>query len=131
MSSRQHIYIVNKLGDKITDTIASFVGSGYCVVLHTAWFALWFIFHLDINLLTNIVSLEAIFLCIVLLMSQNRQAAKDHLRDDHEAEVVDSMPVILKRLLELSEAVHALNLQQYEILTLLKEQQPKRRKVQA
>jgi uncharacterized membrane protein len=66
-------------GQHIADMVASFVGSWMNFFLHTIWFALWFLFRLDVALLTNIVSLEAIYLCILLLKSQNRQAAKDHL----------------------------------------------------
>jgi uncharacterized membrane protein len=68
--------------DSIADWISSFIGSWKCVWLHAVWFLLWFELALDINLLTLIVSLEAIFLCIFLLMSGNRQRE----RDRHQAE---------------------------------------------
>src|ERR1700712_2912147 len=70
------------LGDRLANTISNFTGSRLCVWLHTVWFLLWLALGLDINLLTLIVSLEAIFLCIFLLMSGNRQGE----RDRHQAE---------------------------------------------
>ena len=39
------------------------------------------------NFLTMCVSLEAIFLSVFVLLSQNRQAAKDHVRADIEYDV--------------------------------------------
>lgn len=51
--------------------------------LHAAWFTVWLILGLDINLLTLVVSLEAIFLCLGLGMSQRHHAEelKDHISE--------------------------------------------------
>src|SRR6185437_12902921 len=56
-------------------------------------------------LLNLLFSTQAAYAAPVIMMSQNRQAQKDHLRDDHEAAEVD----LLFRI----------NRQQLEILTLL------------
>lgn len=45
-------------------------------VFHTVWFGLWFWLHLDINLLTLIVSLEAIYLEL-FLGDQNNETDVD------------------------------------------------------
>ena len=37
--------------------------------------------------MTMIVSLQAVFLSIFALLAQNRQSAKDHVRDDIEYEI--------------------------------------------
>ncbi len=58
--------------DRATDIIAGFIGSWWGVFFHTAWFASWFAFNLDMNILTFAVSLEAIFIGIFLLISDNK-----------------------------------------------------------
>lgn len=83
--------------EKIADVIAAFSGSITFLVLNALWFAAWivwntipFVPHFDpypFGFLTMMVSLEAIFLSIFVLVSQNRQAAKDRLRADAEYEV--------------------------------------------
>jgi len=83
--------------ERIADVIAVFSGSILFLVLNAAWFAFWIIWntlpglrHFDpypFGFLTMVVSLEAIFLSIFVLVSQNRQAAKDRLRADAEYEV--------------------------------------------
>ena len=114
--------------DKATDTITAFSGSWLFLLLHVVWFSLWIILRIEpfpFGLLTMIVSLEAIFLSTLVMMSQNRQSQKDRTRDDQEAREVQSLFDNHMLLLQL-------NQQQLEILTLLKEQQTKRRgKVQA
>jgi uncharacterized membrane protein len=83
--------------EKVADVIAAFTGSITFLVLNAAWFASWIgwnlmpgVHHFDpypFGFLTMVVSLEAIFLSIFVLVSQNRQAAKDRLRADSEYEV--------------------------------------------
>jgi len=83
--------------ERIADVIAEFSGSILFLVLNAAWFMFWIIWnvvpslpHFDpypFGFLTMVVSLEAIFLSIFVLVSQNRQAAKDRLRADAEYEV--------------------------------------------
>lgn len=83
--------------EKIADIIAEFSGSISFLFLNALWFLVWilwnttpFLPHFDpypFGFLTMMVSLEAIFLSIFVLVSQNRQAAKDRLRADAEYEV--------------------------------------------
>ena len=83
---------------KIADWIAWFSGSMPFLLINAIWFGAWIIvntFRLGIpafdpypfGLLTMMVSLEAIFLSCFVLISQNRQAEKDHVRSDVEYEV--------------------------------------------
>jgi len=58
------------------------VGSWSFLVAHVIWFTLWLGEHWDINVLTMVVSLEAIILMILLLMAQNRLSIRDNLRDE-------------------------------------------------
>ncbi len=84
--------------ERITDWIAWFSGSLYFLILTALWFAIWIAVNtlplrvpafdpFPFGLLTMIVSLEAIFLSCFVLISQNRQAEKDHLRSDVEYDV--------------------------------------------
>jgi uncharacterized membrane protein len=83
---------------RIADIIAEFSGSMAFLILNGVWFAVWIsinVFHLGVpqfdpypfGLLTMIVSLEAIFLSCFVLISQNRQSEKDHVKADIEYEV--------------------------------------------
>jgi len=83
--------------DRIADTIAAFSGSMTFLILNLSWFLVWIALnmlpglrHFDpfpFGLLTMIVSLEAIFLSCFVLISQDRQAAKDRVRANIEYEV--------------------------------------------
>ena len=83
--------------EKIADLIAEFSGSITFLLLNAMIFAAWivwntvpFVPHFDpypFGFLTMVMSVEAIFLSIFVLISQNRQGAKDRLRADAEYEV--------------------------------------------
>ena len=83
---------------RVADWIAWFSGSMLFLILHAVWFLVWIVANtvpapetqfdpFPFGLLTMIVSLEAIFLSTVVLISQNRQVEKDRLRSDIEYEV--------------------------------------------
>jgi uncharacterized membrane protein len=81
---------------RIADWIAWFSGSMQFLIINGLWFVIWIglnvlgIYEFDpfpFGLLTMIVSLEAIFLSCFVLISQNRQAAKDKIRADIEYDV--------------------------------------------
>jgi uncharacterized membrane protein len=118
--------------ERIVDVIAAFSGSFSFLVLHVALFAAWIGWNLmagtsmfdpfPFGLLTMCVSLEAIFLSVIVLLSQNRLAAKDRLRDDieydanlkaelevsHLHEKVDRLQsALLSRLQRIEDAVGA------------------------
>ncbi len=81
---------------KIADAAAAFSGSFSFLLVHAVWFGAWLLINLGevphvepfdpypFGLLTMIVSLEAIFLSCMVLISQNRQAAKEKIRSDVE-----------------------------------------------
>jgi len=82
--------------EKLTDWIARFSGSMTFLLLNAGWFALWIYLNVSgkavfdpypFGFLTMVVSLEAIILSILVLLAQNRQAAKDHIRDDVEYDI--------------------------------------------
>jgi uncharacterized membrane protein len=66
----------------LADFVTRFAGSMTFVYLHVVWFAAWIFVNLAVvrfdpnfSALTMIVSLEAIFLSVFILVSQNREAA--------------------------------------------------------
>ena len=83
--------------ERVSDAIATFSGSMPFLGLHLVWFTTWVLWNttgthhrfdpFPFGLLTMVVSLEAIFLSVFVLLSQNRQAAKDRVRSDIEYEV--------------------------------------------
>jgi len=82
--------------ERITDAVAQFSGSLWFLFLHVGIFAVWIGLNLNpaiafdpfpYGLLTMAVSLEAILLSVLVLLSQNRQAARDRIRSDVEYEV--------------------------------------------
>ena len=109
---RAHIHVPQNIGERIADSVTSFLGSWWCVGLHVTWFVAWFALKQDINLLTLIVSLEAIFLSTFVMMSQSRSGARDKRRDDVEAEEV-------ALLLDLSKQMHTMNKRQLDLLEKL------------
>lgn len=81
---------------RMADMAAAFSGSISFLVVHMVWFGVWIVINLGwvpqlpefdpfpFGLLTMVVSLEAIFLSCMVLISQNRQAAKERIRSDAE-----------------------------------------------
>ncbi len=110
---RASIHIPTRLADQAADHVAAFVGSWLCIGLHTVWFVVWLAMRLDINTLTLIVSLEAIYLSTIIMISQNRQGTKDRTRDDLESVEVDELHTVQADL-------YKINQQQLEILTMLR-----------
>ena len=83
--------------ERVTDVIAAFSGSLPFLGVHFLWFGLWIGWNISagdagfdpypFGFLTLCVSLEAIFLSVIVLLSQNRQVEKDRIRSDVEYEV--------------------------------------------
>jgi uncharacterized membrane protein len=71
---------------RIADLITSFAGSMNFVYLHIALFTIWMLFveKSPWPTLTLIVSLEAIFLSTFVMIGQNRQAAFQQAKADHD-----------------------------------------------
>jgi uncharacterized membrane protein len=71
---------------QIADWITSFAGSMNFVYIHIALFTIWMLFveKSPWPTLTLIVSLEAIFLSTFVMIGQNRQAAFQQAKADHD-----------------------------------------------
>jgi uncharacterized membrane protein len=90
---------------RIADQITRFAGSMAFVYLHIAVFAVWMLF-IERNpwpTLTLIVSLEAIFLSTFVMIGQNRQAAFQQEKADHDFVAQEQE---LKTNTDLTRAVH-------------------------
>jgi CRP/FNR family cyclic AMP-dependent transcriptional regulator len=93
----EEMQIRSTLVDRIADVIAEFSGSISFLFLNASAFAIWILWNslsflpafdpYPFGFLTMVMSVEAIFLSIFVLISQNRQTAKDRLRADAEYEV--------------------------------------------
>jgi len=92
---------------RIADLITAFAGSMNFVYLHIALFAIWMLF-IDSNpwpTLTLIVSLEAIFLSTFVMIGQNRQAAFQQAKADHD---FTEQELELKTNTQLTREIHTL-----------------------
>jgi uncharacterized membrane protein len=92
---------------RIADAITAFAGSMTFVYLHAVVFALWMLFveSSPWPTLTLIVSLEAIFLSTFVMIGQNRQAAFQEAKADHD---FTEQELELKDNTELTRAIHTL-----------------------
>ena len=83
--------------ERISNRLTIIAGSTPFLLIHVVWFAAWVGWNelagkrafdpFPFGLLTMVVSLEAIILSVFVLLSQNRQAAKERIRGDIEYEV--------------------------------------------
>ncbi|HCR36204.1 hypothetical protein A2130_03325 [Candidatus Woesebacteria bacterium GWC2_33_12] len=76
---------------KIADRLTSFFGSISFLILNLLFFVSWIIFNkfdkFPFPMLTMIVSLEAIFLTIVMLVSQQRQTHIATIREELDMQI--------------------------------------------
>jgi uncharacterized membrane protein len=103
---------------RVADWIAWFSGSMPFLLINFIWFMGWIAVNTlplgirtfdpyPFGLLTMIVSLEAIFLSCFVLISQNRQAEKDHVRSDVEYEVNIKAELEVAHLHEKTDRIYA------------------------
>jgi uncharacterized membrane protein len=92
---------------RIADKITAFAGSMNFVYLHIALFAIWMLFieSSPWPTLTLIVSLEAIFLSTFVMIGQNRQAAFQQAKADHD---FTEQELELKTNTQLTREIHTL-----------------------
>ncbi len=99
--------------EKLADAITESTGSVVFLILNAYWFAVWIILNTNIipgikafdpfpfGLLTMIVSLEAIILSIFVLLSQNRAAHIDNLREELHLQVNLTAEEEITKVLEI------------------------------
>jgi CRP/FNR family transcriptional regulator, cyclic AMP receptor protein len=109
------------LGQRIADIIAEFSGSIPFLLLNLVIFVIWLVANTvgpkniqfdpyPFQFLTMAVSLEAIFLSIFVLVSQNRQASKDRIKADLDYQVDVKaeleMTVMASKLRDMEHKLH-------------------------
>jgi uncharacterized membrane protein len=92
---------------RVADAITAFAGSMAFVYLHVVVFTVWMVFG-EGNpwpTLTLAVSLEAIFLSTFVMIGQNRQAALQQAKADHD---FVAQELELKTNTEITRSIHTL-----------------------
>jgi uncharacterized membrane protein len=95
---------------RIADAITKFAGSMLFVYLHAVIFLLWMLFA-EANpwpTLTLVVSLEAIFLSTFVMIGQNRQAAFQQAKADHD---FVAQELELRTNTDLTRSIHVLTVE--------------------
>lgn len=104
--------------DKAADFFTGWFGTVTFLILNAAFFALWILWNtgylgfipfdpFPFNLITTIVSLEAIFLSVIVLISQNRQSRIADLRQKMDFEIDVRAEDEITKILELLAELHA------------------------
>lgn len=106
---------------KVADWISDFSGSLPFLFIHIGIFFVWIVLNVGplarssiggfdpfpFGLLTMVVSLEAIILSVFVLLSQNRQASRDRVRNDIEYEVNVKAELQIAHMHEKVDAMYA------------------------
>ena len=135
------------LTDRISDNITRFAGSSVFIVLHIIWFTVWIVLNegridgiqpfdpYPFTFLTMVVSLEAIFLSIFVLISQNRMAHQADRRAHLDLQInllAEQENTLMLRMLErlcdhqgintesLKEEIHSL-FEKTDVMALMRE----------
>jgi uncharacterized membrane protein len=92
---------------RVADGITKFAGSMWFVYLHVVAFAVWMLFieSSPWPTLTLVVSLEAIFLSTFVMIGQNRAAAFQQAKADHD---FIEQETELKTNTQITREIHAL-----------------------
>ena len=99
--------------EKFADWMTNQLGSVWFLTLNVSWFGAWIVTNTGLlpfiepfdefpfGLLTTIVSLEAIFLAIIVLISQNREAKVADLREEIDLQINTIAEEEITKLVEL------------------------------
>jgi len=114
--SRAHIHKTSSSGQRAADRIANVIGSWTFIIVQSVFVCGWIVLNLlaflrhwdayPFILLNLLFSTQAAYAAPIIMMSQNRQAQKDHLRDDHEAAEVELLFKINRRQLDILRLLH-------------------------
>ncbi len=101
------------LSERIADIMTVKLGSMVFLILNTIWFLVWILINnkfipgiqpfdpFPFGLLTMIVSLEAIFLSIIVLISQNRGSKIDDIREEIALQIATIAEEEITKMMEL------------------------------
>lgn len=115
-------------GQRLSDVLTAIAGDIRFVYFSAIWFFVWIVLNIGIipgvvafdpfpfGLLTMVVSLEAIFLSLFVLISQNRQAERDKVRNDIEYEVNLKAEVEVRDLIKRIDTMQQLMLEHFSAI---------------
>jgi uncharacterized membrane protein len=123
--------------DHLAAVIIRFAGTGTAILAHVVWFTLWLLFNIGgvagltpfdpfpFNLLTTIVSIEAIFLTLFVLITQNEMSRQADKRAELDLQInilaEKEATMILRMLQEISKRLDLKGPAGDDIQELLKE----------
>ena len=104
--------------ERIADRLTRAAASTPFLVFHVIWFTAWMLLNtgyfgftpfdpFPFGLLTMVVSLEAIFLSIFVLMAQSRESAVEELREEVSLQVILRMEEEVTKTLQLVSGLYA------------------------
>ena len=110
-----------KLGDRVADRVSMTIGSWRFVIVQTliiiVWITgnIWFIFHFDpfpFIFLNLAFSAQAAYATPIIMMSQNRAAARDKIQAEHQYEHQEKELALntqlTKEIHKMTQEIHAL-----------------------
>ena len=115
-------------GQRLSDILTAVAGDIRFVYFSAAWFFIWIVLNIGIiprlapfdpfpfGLLTMVVSLEAIFLSLFVLISQNRQAERDKVRNDIEYDVNLKAEVEVRDIIKRIDTLQQLVLEHFSAI---------------
>jgi uncharacterized membrane protein len=113
--TRAHIHAPRNLGERAADKVAELLGSWRGLAVMTLFIVLWIslntlplIYHWDpmpFILLNLVFSTQAFYAAPIILMSQNRQATRDRVRDNTEASEVSRMFALQEQQMDYLETL--------------------------
>lgn len=119
-----------KLGDRVADSVSTGMGSWRFIIIQTiiiaAWIAgnVWLIFHFDpfpFIFLNLAFSAQAAYATPIIMMSQNRAAARDKIQAEHQYEHQEKELTLniklTKDIHKLTEEIHKLTEEIHVLVT--------------
>ncbi len=118
VSFRAKREILKDMADRIADWLTKSFGTVWFFGIHILFFVAWILMNLGIipglpvfdpfpyGLLTMVVSLEAIFLSIIVLISQNRANETADLREELDLQINVRAEEEITRILNMLDAIH-------------------------
>jgi uncharacterized membrane protein len=108
---RNRTNLRRSFGQRVADQMTEMFGSTPFLVVNAVWFVVWIVWNtwpgtepfdkFPYGMLTMVVSLEAIFLSIFVLIAQNRSARIDELRAEVDLQVNTIAEAELTKLLQI------------------------------
>lgn len=118
VSFRARQELRKKWADRLADWLTESFGTVWFFSIHILFFAVWILLNLGAlpgvsvfdpfpyGLLTMVVSLEAIFLSIIVLISQNRASETEELREELDLHINVRAEGEITRILNMLDTIH-------------------------